>query len=374
MNDQPRIVFVGNGRCYHTMDWCRSVRPCLPPDSWTFLTDCVESEGHIRILTPADRHEMLIPIDGLLLHEQSALANRWRNLLKFLLLPLQAAVLRAKIGDPRGRVIHAHTFYYGMLCRAAHLPYLFTPQGGELTERPKESGLYRRLMRWVLQGATFSFVDSERMRAAAAELGCAAVGVFQYGIDTGTCRLADTGKLRRRLVSNRGIEANYRIDRIQEARDRECPQLPLTFFYPLWDVQYQEDYRARLRAGDEDLGRIPKERCYDIYAEARLVISVPHSDSSPRSVYEAIFCGAPVATTASRWVDDLPPSMRSRVLLVDPDREGWLARALNWADECAGTPFEPCTDAIARYDQFGVARSIYERFYRPILAAGTTSA
>ena len=356
------------------MDWCRAVRPCLPPDSWVFLTDCVESEGHIRILTPEDRPELLIPIDGILLHDQSVLANRWRNLLKLALLPLQALVLRVKVGNPCGRVIHAHTFYYGMLCRAALLPYLFTPQGGELTERPKESALYRRLMRWVLKGAIYSFVDSERMRIAAQELGCVTVGIFQYGIDTSACRAADSGKRRHRLVSNRGIEANYRIDAIQAARDRGCPQLPLTFFYPLWDAPYQREFRARLHQGDDDLGRIPKERCYEIYAEARLVISIPHSDSSPRSVYEAIFCGAPVVTTASRWVDDLPQSMRSRVLLIDPDQEDWLGRALAWADECQQTPFEPCEDAISRYDQFGVACGVYQRFYQPILDGVTPEA
>lgn len=308
------------------------------------------------------------------MHNQSALANRWRNLLKLALLPLQALALRIKVGDPAGHVIHAHTFYYGLLCRTAGLPYLFTPQGGELTERPKESRLYRCLMSWVLRGAIYSFVDSERMRTAAHELGCTAVGIFQYGIDTAACRAANTGRLRHRLVSNRGIEANYRIDSIQAARDRECPRMRLTFFYPLWDAPYQRDFRARLQEGDDDLGRVPKDRCYELYAEACLVISIPHSDSSPRSVYEAIFCGAPVATTASRWVEDLPASMRSRVLVVDPDQSGWLARAQAWADECLHTPFAPCEDAISQYDQFGVARGIYDRFYRPILGGPSLEA
>lgn len=367
MTDRPLVIFVGNARCYHTMDWCRAVHPCLPAESWVFFTDCVESESHLRIVIPEDRIRMLLPIDPLLLSQQSVNANRWRNLLKLLLLPLQALVLRLRLGDHHNSVIHAHTLYYGLVCRLAGLRYLFTPQGGELTERPHQSGFYRRLMRWALAGARFSFVDSERMYQAARDLGCAAVAIYQYGIDTTACRSADVSKSRWRLLSNRGIEANYRIEAIQKARDLECADLPLTFFYPLWDLPYHQSFCERLRPHDEDLGRIAKARCYELYAEARLVISIPVSDSSPRSVYEAIFCGAPVVTTASRWVDDLPGSMRCRVLLVDPDHAGWLQQALVWADNCLLTPFRPCADALARYDQYCVARSIYERFYRPVL-------
>lgn len=367
MIDNPLVIFVGNASCYHTMDWCRAVHPCLPAESWVFFTDCIESESHIRIFTPKDRVRMLLPIDSLLFRQQSASAHRWRNFLKLLLLPLQALVLRLRLNDHRNTVIHAHTMYYGLMCRLAGLRYLFTPQGGELTERPRQSGLYRHLMRWTLTGAQFSFVDSERMRQAASDLGCTTVAIYQYGVDTAACQFADVGKLRWRLLSNRGIEANYRIEAIQKTRDLERADLPLTFFYPLWDLPYRQSFYERLRPHDEDLGRIVKARCYELYAEARLVISIPVSDSSPRSVYEAIFCGAPVVTSASRWVDDLPGSMRCRVLLVDPDLPGWLQQALVWADDCLLISFKPCADALARYDQFCVARSIYERFYRPVL-------
>jgi hypothetical protein len=366
-NNRSPVVFVGNARDYHTMDWCRAVRLFLPPESWVFLTDCIESEGHIRIVTPQDRVQMLLSIDHWLLSEQSGKANSWRNLVKFLHLPLQSIMLRLRLCGHHGRVIHAHTFYYGMVCRLAMLPYLFTPQGGELTERPRVSSLYRRLMRWTLAGARFTFVDSERMRQSAIDLGCLSVAIYQYGIDTATCLGTDKGHPRWRLLSNRGIEVNYRIEAIQKARNLECPDLSLTFFYPLWNIHYQQSFRERLESHDEDMGRISKNRCYELYAEARLVISIPVSDSSPRSVYEAIFCGAPIVTTASRWVDDLPGSMRCRVLLIDPDRAGWLEQALAWADDCLLTPFRPCDDALARYDQFEVARNIYERFYRPIL-------
>jgi len=367
MRSASRVYFVGNGRCYHTIDWCRAIYPCLPQDSWSFLTDCVESEGHLRIIGEGDQPISLFNIDSLLMQKQSRMANRWRNFVKLLLLPIQALKLRAVLQRPKGKVIHAHTFYYGLMCRLARLPYLFTPQGGELTERPKESTVYRKLMGWVLNGAAYSFVDSERMRSMAIELGCVRVGIYQYGVDTSACRRSDMSNKRWRIVSNRGIEANYQIDRIQFGRDRQQTRERLTFVYPFWEATYLKAFRARLRIGDEDLGRISKDRCYQLYAESRLVISIPQTDSSPRSVYEAIFCGAAVATTGSRWIDDLPLSMRNRIRVVDPEEEGWLSDAVNWADKLSNAPFVPCEDAISRYDQYAVARTIYERFYRPTL-------
>jgi len=363
MTSSSRVIFVGNARDYHTLDLCRSLHRYLPEDSWIFFTDSIESEGHIRIIQDRDKVKNLFLIDSFLLGEQSAKANLWRNFLKLLLSPLQAMVLRVRVGNPAQKVIHAHTFYYGMLCRMARLPFLFTPQGGELTERPKESAIYRFLMKWTLSGARHTFVDSRRMLDMAHELGCSEVSIYQYGIDTASCLAVDTGIDRWRVVSNRGIEHNYRIDLIQAARDKECANVPLTFFYPLWDVEYRATFRKKLKSNDHDLGRIDKKKCYQLYAESLFVVSVPESDSSPRSVYEAIFCGSPVVTVSSPWVADLPLSMRKRVLLVDPRSHGWFRQAFSWAQQCIKEPFVPCQDAISKFDQFVVAREIVDRFY-----------
>lgn len=361
------IIFVGNARDYHTIDWCRAVRPCLHPTSWVFITDCIESEGHRRLVSKNDCIKKLFIIDRFLLAEQSVRANIWRNIFKLLLSPLQAILLRIYIGKSSGKVIHAHTFYYGLICRLANYPYLFTPQGGELTERPTKSFFYRHLMIWVLRGARFTFVDSDRMRKISKDLGCDRVEIFQYGIDTAACHQFNSLRDRFRIISNRGVEENYRIEDILQARDSEYPSAPLTFFYPLWEKQALQNFKERLKPYDEDFGRISKESCYLKYSEARLVISIPKSDSSPRSVYEAIFCGAPVACAASGWVEDLPQSMRQRVYIIDPEYDGWLMRALEWADSIVSVPFVPCEHALSNYDQYAVANKIFHRFYLPII-------
>jgi hypothetical protein len=358
-----RVLFIGNARCYHTVDLCRSLRKNLPERSCLFFTDLIESEGHPKIIRAEDSIKKLIIIDRLLLKRMTRAADIWRNLVKFVLAPLQAGIFRVRVGSLRSVVIHAHTFYYGFLCRIAGVPFLFTPQGGELTERPYKSAVYRRLMRWTLAGARHTFVDSRRMLSTAKELGCERVSIFQYGIDTTSCSVHASGRDRWRVVSNRGITKNYRIDVIQAARDREAPRVPLTFFYPFWELEYKDLYRARLARIDQDRGRVSKGECYTLYGEALLVVSIPLSDSSPRSVYEAIFCGAPVVTVASEWVDDLPASMRERVLVVDPESNSWLTQALAWARSVSQASFVPCDVSRKKYDQYLVARDIVDRFY-----------
>ena len=65
---------------------------------------------------------------------------------------------------------------------------------------------------------------------------------------------------------------------------------------------------------------------YQFLSEAVAVFSIPVSDSSPRSVYEAIFCGTCVITTYKQWIELLPRCMRSRVLIVDIEKKDWFKK------------------------------------------------
>lgn len=359
------VIFVCNARDYHTIDLCGALQNFLPQNSCLYITDCMESEGYDRIISTSNSIKKLLVIDPFLFPNQSTASNLWRNLLKLFLSPLQAALLKIYIGNPTGKIIHAHTFYYGLLCRLALIPFFFTPQGGELTERPNQSRIYKFLIQWVLSGAIHTFVDSKRMFDMARSLTRSNVSIHQYGIDTKSCINADSGYERWRIISNRGLESNYQIDLIQEARDFSGIDLPITFFYPLFDSNYSDYIRRGMKASDTDLGRIDKHSCYKLYAEAQLVVSIPISDSSPRSVYEAIFCGAPVVTTYSRWVEDLPPSMRDRVLIIDPQSFGWFNTAITWAKQCLKQPFIPCEVSLGKFDQFFLASEIVQKYYLP---------
>ena len=69
-------------------------------------------------------------------------------------------------------------------------------------------------------------------------------------------------------------------------------------YYPFAEKNYKSKINNYLKCSDSDLGRIEKKiDLYKILNSTVLAISIPESDSSPRSVYEAIFCGCAIATS-----------------------------------------------------------------------------
>jgi hypothetical protein len=364
------VLFLGSGRCYHTMDWFRSAQALQPDRPPVLATDQLEGESFIRLVMPEDRVEPLVVIDGVLSRKQGRAGDIWRNFVKLLLLPVQALKLRQVLRRYDGPVVHAHSMYYVALARLARCRYAATPQGSELLVRPYRSRAYRWFAGFALGGAARITVDSEAMRRAAADLYGLDATLVQNGIDLEAIhRLGRAAPERDRIVSVRGLVPNYQIDRILEARRREVPGTPLTFCYPFQDEAYKSSLADGFRSGDQDLGRLPRDALYQLLLAARLVLSVPVSDSSPRSVYEAIFCGAIVATTPGAWIEALPACMRSRLVIVDPGRDAWLKEALVAADSLLRTPYVPSAQALAMYDQKASMRRFITDIYPAVACA-----
>ena len=101
-----------------------------------------------------------------------------------------------------------------------------------------------------------------------------------------------------------------------------------------------------------------------------LVISIPSSDSSPRSIYEAVFAGACVATTAGAWLGALPDCMRARVRVVDLRSSDWFDTSLVWAREKSQVRYVPSAEALDIFDQrrsmAKVVREVYAAFPRGV--------
>ena len=74
--------------------------------------------------------------------------------------------------------------------------------------------------------------------------------------------------------------------------------------------EYYSELRQKvIKLGLEDhviwLGYIKYEDMQLYYNASDLVISVPSSDSSPKSVYEAMFCGKPIIISDLEWSHEL---------------------------------------------------------------------
>jgi hypothetical protein len=143
----------------------------------------------------------------------------------------------------------------------------------------------------------------------------------------------------------------YRIIEIVASRNKFAADTKLDLIYPLWDVGYRASVKEVLREGDVDHARIERAQMYELLQSAIMAVSIPQSDSSPRSVYEAIFAGAPVATVAASWIDVLPACMRSRLIIVDLNDPAWFAKALERARAISASAYVPSTAAVETFSQ-----------------------
>jgi glycosyltransferase involved in cell wall biosynthesis len=359
-----KILFLGNGRCYHTMDWFRSAQRLCPQQRPVLVTDLVEGESFQRLIVAGDQVEPLLVIDALLLRKQSRLGDIWRNLVKLLLLPIQAWRLRRIVSRYPNAVVHAHSTYYIAMARAAGCRYVATPQGSEVLARPYRSRFYKEFARYALTGARRITVDSIDMQRCLGELFGLDAIIIQNGIDIDAIlERGLPGMGRDKIVSMRGIVPNYQIELLLDARNRTLPGTPIHFCYPFSGEEYRAAIARKFIAADTDLGRLSRPDLYRLLQSALLVVSIPLSDSSPRSVYEAIFCGCIVAATDGAWIGQLPRCMRSRVMVVDPRSETWLRDALDAARVRAAEPYVPSQEALEMFDQKRSMQRFYEEIF-----------
>lgn len=363
--DRWDVIILGGARDFHAMDWFRAVRRIAPTLSIVFVTDSFEAEGFKDLSQPDDRIEPLFIIDAWLFGSASRLAHLWRNLVKLFFAPIQAFRLRKYVMQHGCPIVHAHPMYFMLLAKMAGVRYVGTPQGDELLVRPKVSRLYRNIARWLLRGCDAVIVDSEQMKAAARDIACVEARVIQNGINVLAIEAVVANKDRFRILSIRGFTELYRISEIITARDIALPDCSLTFIYPFSDPDYARKIRHLMNDRDEDLGRQEKVRMYNILKETLLVVSIPWSDSSPRSVYESIFSGCCVVTVLNPWIEALPACMLERVFVIDLNDPAWLANAYYFALEKAKQSFVPSAEALSKFDEELSLLAVVDEFYAP---------
>ena len=361
---EKTIIIFGGARDYHAMDWYRSVKKNSSNASVIFLTDQIAGEGFPDIREPGDNVKELMIIDRFLFQRQSRLADLWRNVFKIVILPIQVVLFRNYLSLHVSPVVHCQPLYYALICLLAGQDYIVTPQGSDVLIRPARSRIYKRIAKTILERASAVTVDSVQLQRVIQDISGVKAFLVQDGIDTKEIlRQARPNHSRTKLVSIRGLTAIYRIKLIDDALRRENIGIPCEYVYPFADAEYLRELKKQARVEDEFVGRLPKKELYDALARALLVISIPSSDSSPRSVYEAIFAGSAVAVTSNDYVDQLPLCMRAGVCVVDITSDTWLTDAFNFAREATRVPFSPSEDAVDMFDENIVKVRLLEQVY-----------
>jgi hypothetical protein len=352
-------VFLGSGRCFHTLDWFRSCCE-LNNGQPVFVTDNYGAEGFIPLLKTTDNVLELIVIDALLFKHSSTFGHRWRNFVKLMAIPFQIFKLRKILKKIDNPFVFAHSTYYAFLASFCNVRYAAFPQGSEVLVRPNKSQFYKLFLIRSIKYSTFVVVDSVAMASGLRRIANINPYIIQNGIAISEIKYDSRGEKRDLVVSIRGFARNYRIVDILKARNLTAPNIVLNFCCPFVEETYRQEIQGLVDASDVIHGRLDRKQMYEMFKKASCVISIPSSDSSPRSVYEAIFCGAAVICTHASYIDTLPACMRQRIVLVNLSDSAWFSNALALALEISAEPFVPSPEALELFDQMSSMRKCME--------------
>jgi L-malate glycosyltransferase len=262
-------------------------------------------------------------------------------------------VLRHLLGRLRPDVLHAH--YLGRYGHQAGLagfhPYVISTWGSDVLRARAVSRRGRWLGRRTLRHADLVTAVSGHMRSAAIEAGARPdrIEIVQFGVDLKRFSpgrvpnetLRRLGLAERPFVfSPRGIRPLYRHERIIDALAR----LPDRFGLVMTGHGADGDYLGRLERQMAELGvadriqilyGISDEDLPDLYRAARVVVSVPESDSFPISLLEAMACSTPVVAGDLPALREVLEPVAPESLVPDSDAGALviaLRRALTMPD------------------------------------------
>ncbi len=187
----------------------------------------------------------------------------------------------------------------------------------------------QRKSRYAIGRAAVAMTDSADLAARLVDLGAdpERTHVLNWGVDLDRFSPpADRAAIRRSLglgegpvvLSPRALKPLYNPATIVDAFERlGVPGAQLVLKHIATDAP---DIAGRpLPPGARVIGHVPYEQLADYYRAASVCVSIPMSDSSPRSVWEAMACGCPCVLSDLPWVHELIEDGR-HALVVPPER------------------------------------------------------
>jgi glycosyltransferase involved in cell wall biosynthesis len=224
---------------------------------------------------------------------------------------------RGLIASVRPDVVGAHWVPgFGFAAAAAGAkPLAITAWGSDVYQAGRAMRLVDRV---ALRRADSVMADSQDLLDRCTALGAdpARNSLIQWGVDLATFRpvsAAEKAERKRELglgpgpliLSPRSLAPVYNIPTILAAFDRigaarQDAQLVLKHMGAIRIDLPAFPHPDRVRV----IGRVPYEEMVSYYQAADLVISLTSSDSSPRSIWEAMACGAPCLLSDLPWVGE----------------------------------------------------------------------
>lgn len=254
--------------------------------------------------------------EGIAVHSPTGSVTRW---------------LRRLMRELRPAVVHAHWLPYAVMARLAGArPLVATAWGSDvyLASRAQRLGY-----RWLLRRAEAVLADSGDLLEQLRRLGAPAsrCHLFSWGVDLSLFSQPSLPReeLRRRLglgsgpvmLSARGFAAIYNpltVIAAFELLARRHLELQLVLKHN--SSQSAEVPPTRHPDRVYVVGPQPPETLADYFGAADVCVSLASSDSSPRSVWEAMACGCPCVLSDLPWAHrELQPERDALLVPIDAE-------------------------------------------------------
>ena len=252
--------------------------------------------------------------------------------------------VRALIRTERPDVVHAHWLPgYGFAAAAAAAsPLALTAWGSDVYQ----AGRFMRIAdRLALRRADLVMGDSQDLLERCIAMGAEErkTEVVQWGVDLTVFRPSEGGREAAKralglgpgplILSPRSLAPVYNIPAILDAFELIGARRP--------DAHLVLKHMGAVRIDLPELphpervsvvGKIAYEEMALYYQAADVCISLPSSDSSPRSVWEAMGCGCPCVLSDLPWVEELVKPHRA-ALSIPIDADAAAEAVLRLLDE-----------------------------------------
>ena len=199
-----------------------------------------------------------------------------------------------------------------------NVPIVFTPMGSDVIINAQSNRIYRYMANQAFERADIVTGDSLLLQRRGYEVGAKQEFnyIIQNGVDT-EFFYPKGNELKNRygvknnetlIFSPRGFTPIYNIDIILDALHLLVTHGYKTkcMFSYAFGGEYSKEIKEKIsNYGLDDyvvwLGSLSYAEMADHYNASDIVLSIPSSDSSPKSVYESMFCRKPIIITDLPW-------------------------------------------------------------------------
>lgn len=233
-------------------------------------------------------------------------------------------LINAIIDEYQVDIVHAHSLYYGFVSSGIRndIPVVFTPMGSDIIIHAQKHPIYRYMARKTFSRADVVTGDSVLLRKQGYKVGAKPKHnyIVQNGVDTEIVYPKGNDLKKKLGVTNeevlifspRALMELYNIDIVIKSLAilRDAGYKIKCMFSYAFGGEYVRKLKGivnelSLEGNVIWLGYLEYHEMAEHYNAADIVVSVPSSDSSPKSVYEAMFCKKPVIVSDLEWSYEL---------------------------------------------------------------------